>query len=190
MAQYLQTYSKSHILQWGVYLCIYPRLCFELLFLDPTFVKERCVVRPVHLLFRYISSVWTLGLTHISPFSIHFPTMSSTAVRAAVPNGIPRPDLDLPVGHCFRSLCQHTYFTLPFQYPDRPEVITDNLLKLTELAPDPCVHLIYISLRSCTLRRSWEDRRVKFIFKNLISKLHEFVSETKCVLLIVLSGWP
>lgn len=60
--------------------------------------------------------------------------MSSTAV----PNGISRPDLDLP-------------------YPDRPEVITDNLLKLTELAPDP---------------------RVKFIFKNLISKLHEFISET------------
>lgn len=60
--------------------------------------------------------------------------MSSTAV----PNGISRPDLDLP-------------------YPDRPEVITDNLLKLTELAPDP---------------------RVRFIFKNLISKLHEFVSET------------
>ncbi|KAI0274103.1 aromatic compound dioxygenase [Russula aff. rugulosa BPL654] len=64
--------------------------------------------------------------------------MSSTEVRAAVPNGIPKPDLDLP-------------------YPDRPEVITDNLLKLTELAPDP---------------------RVRFIFKNLISKLHEFVNET------------
>ena len=78
-------------------------------------------------------------------------------------------------------LCQHSYFTLPFQYPDRPEVITDNLLKLTELAPDPCVHLIYISFHSCTLKRSGEGRRVKFIFKNLISKLHEFVSETKCV---------
>jgi len=106
--------------------------------------------------------------------------MSSTAVRAAVPNGIPRPDLDLPVGH---SVASATFiFTLSFQYPDRPEVITDNLLKLTELAPDPCVHLIYILF--CSLKRS-EVRRVRFIFKNLISKLHEFVSETKCVLLIV-----
>jgi hypothetical protein len=67
--------------------------------------KERCVVRPVHLLFCYISPLWTLiwGLTHSSllilPFSIIFPTMSSTDVRAAVPNGIPKPDLDLPVGH-------------------------------------------------------------------------------------------
>src|SRR6266852_9943458 len=30
------------------------------LYLDPTFVKERCVVRPVRFLF-YLSSVWTLG---------------------------------------------------------------------------------------------------------------------------------
>ncbi|KAF8462638.1 aromatic compound dioxygenase [Russula ochroleuca] len=64
--------------------------------------------------------------------------MSPADVHAAVPNGIPVPDLDLP-------------------YPDRPEVITANLLKITELAPDP---------------------RVRFIFKNLISKLHEFVHET------------
>ena len=98
--------------EWG--LCIYPRLCFKLLFLDPTFVKERCVVRPVHLIFRYISSVWTLGLTHISPLSIHFPTMSSTAMRAAVPNGIPRPDLDLPVGHCFRFLVNIRVLRCPF----------------------------------------------------------------------------
>jgi len=64
--------------------------------------------------------------------------MSPTEVRAAVSNGIPIPDLDLP-------------------YPDKPEVITANLLKLTENAPNP---------------------RVTFIFKNLISKLHEFVAET------------
>lgn len=56
----------------------------------------------------------------------------------AVSNGIPAPNLDLPL-------------------PDRPEIITGNLLKLTELAPNP---------------------RTKFIFHNLISKLHEFVSET------------
>ena len=31
------------------------------------------------------------------------------------------------------------------------------------------------------------DRRLRFIFKNLISKLHGFVTETKCVLLIVFS---
>jgi len=74
---------------------------------------------------------------------------------------------------------------LRFQYPDRPEVITDNLLKLTELAPDPCVHLTYISFHISTLRRSGEGRRARFIFKNLISKLHEFVSETKCVSLIL-----
>lgn len=26
------------------------------------------------------------------------------------------------------------------QYPDRPELITDNLMKLVELTPDPYVH--------------------------------------------------
>jgi len=64
--------------------------------------------------------------------------MSPTEVHAAVSNGIPAPDLDLP-------------------YPDRPEIITANVLRLTELIPDP---------------------RSRFIFKNLISKLHEFVAET------------
>jgi len=64
--------------------------------------------------------------------------MSSTEVRAAVSNGLSVPDLDLP-------------------YPDKPEVITANVLKLTELMP---------------------DSRSRFIFKNLISKLHEFVAET------------
>ena len=33
-----------------------------------------------------------------------------------------------------------------------------------------------------------EGRRIRFIFKNLLTKLHEFVSETKCVLLFVFSG--
>ncbi|KAI0266507.1 aromatic compound dioxygenase [Gloeopeniophorella convolvens] len=61
-----------------------------------------------------------------------------TEVRGSESNGIPIPDLDLP-------------------YPDRPEVITGNLLRLTELAP---------------------DARTKFIFRNLLTKLHEFVSET------------
>ncbi|KAH9956263.1 aromatic compound dioxygenase [Russula dissimulans] len=64
--------------------------------------------------------------------------MSPTEVHAAVSNGISAPDLDLP-------------------YPDRPEVITANVLKLTELIPNP---------------------RSRFIFKSLISKLHEFVAET------------
>ena len=33
-----------------------------------------------------------------------------------------------------------------------------------------------------------EGRRVRFIFKNLISKLHEFVHETKCVLPVGFGG--
>jgi len=65
--------------------------------------------------------------------------MSPPEVRGAVSNGIPPPNLDLP-------------------YPDSAEVITSNILKLTELTPDP---------------------RTRFIFQNLISKLHEFVNETR-----------
>jgi len=56
----------------------------------------------------------------------------------AVSNGIPPPNLDLP-------------------YPDRPELITQNLLKLTELCP---------------------DERRKYIFKNLITHIHHFINET------------
>ncbi|KAA1472435.1 aromatic compound dioxygenase [Dentipellis sp. KUC8613] len=56
----------------------------------------------------------------------------------AVSNGIAPPALDLP-------------------FPDKPEIITANLLKLTELTPDP---------------------RTRFVFRNLITKLHEFVNET------------
>ncbi|KAI9441731.1 aromatic compound dioxygenase [Lactarius indigo] len=72
--------------------------------------------------------------------------MSPPEVRAAVSNGIPPPDLDL-----------RTYLAIR-QYPDSAEVITSNILKLIELAPNP---------------------RVKFIFQNLVSKLHEFVNETR-----------
>ncbi|KDQ58659.1 hypothetical protein JAAARDRAFT_34493 [Jaapia argillacea MUCL 33604] len=56
----------------------------------------------------------------------------------AVSNGIPPPELDLP-------------------FPDRPEIITDNLMKLTTLVP---------------------NERNKFIFQKLIGHLHQFVSET------------
>ncbi|KAI0346414.1 aromatic compound dioxygenase [Trametopsis cervina] len=45
----------------------------------------------------------------------------------------------------------------PLPYPEKAETITSNLLKLVELAPS--------------------DRQ-KFIFKNLITHLHHFVSET------------
>jgi hypothetical protein len=40
--------------------------------------------------------------------------MSSTAVRAAVPNGIPKHDLDLPVGHWFRFLVNIRVLRCPF----------------------------------------------------------------------------
>jgi len=65
------------------------------------------------------------------------------------------------------------------QYPEGPEDITANMLKLTELTPNP-----YVLVCCMTLLRvkTSEGRRVRFIFKCLISKLHEFVSETKCVL--------
>jgi protocatechuate 3,4-dioxygenase beta subunit len=47
---------------------------------------------------------------------------------------------------------------LDLPYPDSAEIITSNILKLIELTPDP---------------------RVKFIFQNLITKLHEFINETR-----------
>ncbi|OBZ75804.1 Hydroxyquinol 1,2-dioxygenase [Grifola frondosa] len=59
-------------------------------------------------------------------------------VERAVSNGIPPPKLDLP-------------------YPDTPEFITENLLKLLELTPNP---------------------RHKFVLKNLIKHLHQFINET------------
>ncbi|KAI0049215.1 aromatic compound dioxygenase [Auriscalpium vulgare] len=59
-------------------------------------------------------------------------------VHAAVSNGIPAPEIPLP-------------------FPDRPEIITSNLLALTDLAPDP---------------------RTRLIFRNLITKMHEFITET------------
>ncbi|KAH9833203.1 aromatic compound dioxygenase [Rhodofomes roseus] len=56
----------------------------------------------------------------------------------AVPNGMPAPPFFLP-------------------YPDRPELITENLMKLVELTPDP---------------------RHRFLIGNLIKHLHQFVNET------------
>jgi len=56
----------------------------------------------------------------------------------AVANGLPAPPFFLP-------------------YPDRPELITENLMKLVELTPDP---------------------RHKFLLKTLITHLHQFVNET------------
>jgi len=53
-------------------------------------------------------------------------------------NGLPAPNLDLP-------------------WPESPETITENLLKLTQLAEDP---------------------RTKFLFSRLITHLHQFVEET------------
>ncbi|KAI0066888.1 aromatic compound dioxygenase [Artomyces pyxidatus] len=63
---------------------------------------------------------------------------TAPAAQVAVSNGIAAPDLDLP-------------------FPDRPEIITENLLKIVDLAPNP---------------------RTRLIFKNLVTKLHEFVSES------------
>jgi len=62
------------------------------------------------------------------------------------------------------------------QYPDKPEIITANLLKFMELAPNLLMYM-----------RGWTR---KFIFKNLMSELHEFVAETKCVLRHVFSPLP
>jgi len=72
------------------------------------------------------------------------------------------------------------------QYPDKPEVTTANLLKLTELAPNP-----YVTYPCNRLDvDAYGARRVRFIFKNLISKIHEFVAETKYVLRRVFSPLP
>jgi len=53
--------------------------------------------------------------------------MSLPEVRAAVPNGNPLPDIDLP-------------------YPDSAEVMTSNILKLIELTPNPRLKFIFQSL--------------------------------------------
>lgn len=157
--------------------------------------KERCVVRPVHLLFRYISSAWTLNFGPHPQLTFNLttvlPTMSSSAVRSAVPNGLPRPVLDLPVGHCFPQAVNIRILRCPFstrtgQRSSRTICSSLQSLRLTRAYNS--IHLSFHSCTYCTLMRSVEGRRVRFIFKNLISKLHEFVSETKCVLLIALSG--
>ncbi|KAH7925430.1 aromatic compound dioxygenase [Leucogyrophana mollusca] len=66
------------------------------------------------------------------------PEGNSSDVHAAVSNGNPPPEFELP-------------------YPDRPEVITANLLKLVEQTKSP---------------------RNRFIFKVLVKHLHQFVNET------------
>jgi len=113
--------------------------------------------------------------------------MSPTEVRAAVSNGIPVPDLDLPVRDSFNVDIRFDVANLTLrwhsQYPDGPEVVTANLLKLTELAPNPYVTYPCDGLYA----DAYGGRRVRFIFKNLISKLHEFVAETKSVLRRVFS---
>ena len=63
--------------------------------------------------------------------------MSLPEVRAAVPNGIPPPDLDLPVS--IQSMVALRIDLSFRQYPDSAEVITSNILKLIELTPNPCV---------------------------------------------------
>ncbi|KAG2748897.1 aromatic compound dioxygenase [Suillus brevipes Sb2] len=64
--------------------------------------------------------------------------MSDAPAVKATSNGIPPPNFDLPL-------------------PDRPDIITANVLKLSEQAPNP---------------------RHRFIFKALIKHLHQFVNET------------
>ncbi|KAL6299228.1 aromatic compound dioxygenase [Sparassis latifolia] len=63
---------------------------------------------------------------------------SAALEDVAVSNGLPAPPFELP-------------------FPDKPELITENLLKLVELTPDP---------------------RHRFLFRNLILHLHQFVEET------------
>jgi len=62
----------------------------------------------------------------------------SAQTLPAISNGVSAPPVDLP-------------------YPDGPEIITSNLLRLNNLCTDP---------------------RTKFIFKNLITHLHQFITET------------
>ncbi|TFK86369.1 aromatic compound dioxygenase [Polyporus arcularius HHB13444] len=62
----------------------------------------------------------------------------SHEVHGALYNGVPKPPFEL-------------------SYPDNPDAITDNLMKLADLAPDV---------------------RDKFLLKNLITHLHAFVKET------------
>ncbi|KZT01219.1 aromatic compound dioxygenase [Laetiporus sulphureus 93-53] len=64
--------------------------------------------------------------------------MATPIPQKAVSNGIPPPSFFLP-------------------YPDGPELITDNLMKLIELTPDP---------------------RHKFLLRSLVTHLHRFVKET------------
>ncbi|KII87846.1 hypothetical protein PLICRDRAFT_141845 [Plicaturopsis crispa FD-325 SS-3] len=64
--------------------------------------------------------------------------MAEQEVKAAVSNGLFPPPLDLP-------------------YPDRPEIITENIVKLNEVIP---------------------NERHKFVIGKLVSHLHAFINET------------
>ncbi|KAI0916025.1 hypothetical protein AcW1_009408 [Taiwanofungus camphoratus] len=64
--------------------------------------------------------------------------MTEPVQQKAIANGNPPPPFFLP-------------------YPDRPDLITENLMKLVELTPDP---------------------RHKFLVRTLINHLHQFVNET------------
>jgi hypothetical protein len=70
-------------------------------------------------------------------FRVIYLEMSLPEVRAAVPNGNPPPDLDLPVS--IQSMVALRIYVAIRQYPDSAEVITSNILKLIELTPNPCV---------------------------------------------------
>jgi hypothetical protein len=110
--------------------------------------------------------------------------MSPADVHAAVPNGIPVPDLDLPVRDCFLvdiRILRRALSTQTGRKSSRP-----IYSKLQSLRQTRTYNLIYHVLFLYIEAR--EGRRVRFIFKNLISKLHEFVHETKCVLPVVFGG--
>lgn len=54
-------------------------------------------------------------------------------------NGIPPPDLDLPVRSQDTLARSPDFRVLTIrctQFPEKPEVVTSNLLKITELVPD------------------------------------------------------
>ncbi len=62
------------------------------------------------------------------------------------------------------------------QYPDKPELITSNMLKLVDLTPDEYVPIMS---HDHTLYSRRPFRRHKFLVKNLVTHLHQFVNETR-----------
>lgn len=148
--------SRSYDVHWhSRFLYLSPFMLFNLY---PTLERTMCaMVRPVHLLFCYISSLWTLPHPRLTfnPPAVPNP-LSNNVFDICARCSAQRHPQTRPGSSCRALLplpCRHSYFTLPFQYPDRPEVITENILKLTELAPDPCVYLIYMLFHFCTLKR-------------------------------------